>query len=108
MLILSQILTSAVLQTTNYWHINNLHNLLNVMMCRKNNERSLRAALDGTRHINTRKHTAVEALGLNQYVRDTSVEDLDLHFEHLKLGFEVLNLPFEGVGEYPQLIIYHD
>ncbi|KAG6362340.1 hypothetical protein INS49_010570 [Diaporthe citri] len=77
--------------------MSNLHNLVNVMMHRKNNERSLRAALDGTRHKITKKHAAVEASGLNQCVRDTSVEDLDFHFERLKLDLEVLNLPFEGV-----------
>lgn len=80
--------------------MSNHHTPVNAMMHRKNNERSLRAALDVTRHKITQNKAAVEAFRLNQCVRDTAVEDLNLHFERLKLDFEALNLPFEGFGEY--------
>lgn len=77
------------------------------MICRKNNERSLRAAYDGTRHKINKKSAAVEASGLNQRVRDTLVEDLTLVFDGLRLDSEVLNLPFEGVGKYLAFTNFH-
>lgn len=87
--------------------MSNLHTLVNIMTHRKNNERSLRAALDVTRHKTRKPNAAVEALRLNQRVRDTAAEDLSLHFERLKLDFEALNLPFEGFGEYLSFEISH-
>jgi hypothetical protein len=76
-------------------------------MYKKNNERNLKATHNNRHHKTTKKHAAVEASKLNQCVRGTSVEDLNLHFERLKLDFEVLNLPFEGVGKYLLSTISH-
>lgn len=42
----------------------------------------------------------MESSGLNQRVRGTSVKDLNIHFEGLKLELEGRKLPFKGVGEY--------